>query len=73
MIVPVTDLTWYPFGLRTQAKSPPQSGGVNTVTSTRTVLHQYGYDAVGNRTSKLGPLGSRHNEAMSTRAGLSFG
>jgi RHS repeat-associated protein len=128
----ITDLTWYAFGPRTQAKFPPQSGGMNTVTSTRTVnlrgqitdvdvtsgataildrsytydytagtpgptdpgpnldrvvdgldasesrfyfydaldrlekattltgtvLHQYGYDAVGNRTSKLGPLGS---------------
>ena len=128
----VTDIAWYPFGPRQQAKLPPLVGGVNTVTSTRgvnlrgqvtdvvvtsggapildrhytydftagapgpsdpgpnldrvvdaldatesrfyfydaldrlqqatslagTVLHQYGYDAAGNRTSKLGPLGS---------------
>jgi RHS repeat-associated protein len=128
----ITNLTWYPFGPRTQAKFPPQSGGANTVTSTRalnlrgqitdvdvtsgaaaildrsykydftagtpgpndpgpnldrlvdnldasesrfyfydaldrlqkatsltgTVLHEYGYDAVGNRASKLGPIGS---------------
>jgi RHS repeat-associated protein len=128
----VTNLTWYPFGPRTQAKFPPQISGTNSVTSTRavnlrgqiteldvvsgstaildrsykydfttgtpgpndpgpnldrlvdnldssesrfyfydeldrlqkatsltgTVLHEYGYDAVGNRTSKLGPLGS---------------
>lgn len=128
----VTEIAWYPFGPRKQAKFPPLGGGMNTVTSTRgvnlrgqvtdvvvtsggapildrhyeygfttgapgpndpgpnldrvvdaldasesrfyfydeldrlqqatsltgTVLHQYGYDAVGNRTSKLGPLGS---------------
>jgi hypothetical protein len=132
LIQEITDLAWYPFGPRTQAKFPPQSGGVNTVVSTRavnlrgqieeldvtsgstpildrsykydytagtpgpndpgpnldrvvdhldasesrfyfydaldrleqatdltgSVLHHYGYDAVGNRTSKLGPLGS---------------
>jgi hypothetical protein len=29
----------------------------SATTLTGTVLHEYGYDAVGNRTSKSGPLG----------------
>jgi YD repeat-containing protein len=33
----ITDLAWYPFGPRTQAKFPPFNGTANTVTSSRTV------------------------------------